>query len=331
MRKDRQAKRKKLKIIIVVALALLVVGSLGYIIYRVTQNAEGEQPSEPEPVDHAKASAEFDEVSMRALILNEAIDEKKNQVESFLSTKPDVGKELTLLKDLENSCAALADMKITIPTKPQETKLVVTKAEEIKQCIKESDASILDQTMQVLEEKGYMPKEGSALYDIFSAIDKQLELARKAVDAEKKRIEEEKEREAAEALEREKNAAIQSVYARLVGGAFTLGDHSPTEIEFVSDTNVMIYSFWGGRLNIVDATYHVYTVSGSAASGYDFVINISEGAYAFGGKETWDWQPFSGDMSLKMYTDGSSGTLEFLDIGSFRFMPTDKLWLKAPD
>jgi len=320
MKKARSVQRKRLNIIIVAILAFLMLGSVGYAIYRVNQNVEDKELSEQKLAEHTKASAEFDEVSKRVSILNKAIDEKTDQIESYLATKPDVGEELVLLEDLENSAAALADMKIAIPMKPQETELLVAEAEETKRRIKELDPSILDQALQGLEKEGYMPKEGSALHKTFASIDRQLEFAKKAVDAEKKRVEEEeKKRAAEEALEREKNAAIQSVYIRLVGRAFV----GATDIEFVSNTNVMIYTFMGGRWNTVDATYNIYIVSGSASGGYDFSIQISGDAFARS-NETGDWQLFSGDMSLKMYIN-ASGALELLDIGPFRFTPTDKL------
>jgi len=325
MEKNGLSNRKKLAIAVVAMLSLLFAGCFGYVIYRDNQNAKQERFDQ---LEYEKTLAHFDDMQMRALMINDAICEKKNEIGGILDSKPEVGKGKTLLMDLEDSRTVLMDLIIEIPSTPQEMGQISFKANEIKSCIKELDTKMLDQDISELEKNGYSPSEGSKLFDVFSAIDEQIESTKIAVNVEIERIKEEERLAIEEQTRKQKeSAAIQSVSSQLVGSKFALDYFFNTEIDFASDTSLVIYTQMGGRTVTTSASYYIYTVSGSA-DRYDFGISISESSEVKS-METGEYKRFGGDMSLVITSDSASGALKYLDIGSFRFVPIQSLRLKG--
>jgi len=316
MKRTKLLNRKATIAIITVAFILVTLSLLGYKINSNYQRAEAEQLAQ---LRHSQASSEYDEMVKRASIINDAIDEKRDQIKSFLGANPEVGEDQKPLMNLEISNDELTDLIIEIPPKPKTTDLIIIKTSEIEQYVKELDATVLSKDTSMLEKGGYIPNEGTVLFNAFSLVDERFESAKKAVEAEKKKLASEKKRIAEERKRAEEEAAhkqtnndaVQTLMTRLVGGKFVIDQYLNAEIEFVSDTTIMIYSGGAsGRIDKATATYYISTDDGSGATRV-FKISMSEGLNIRNGK-TGQYEPLNGTLILRANPVDSPDTITSL-------------------
>ncbi|MCL2354559.1 MAG: DUF6287 domain-containing protein [Oscillospiraceae bacterium] len=207
-------------ILIVIAIVLTIALGAVAIIILVLQN-NNEETVVIDTGQLEEATARYEEIVTLASKVNQIVDEKIAEAQEVLEGEPDVGENRAALQQLETALENLIAMRIEISERPETVDEIDYAIEEI-----EGELITLDETLleNLGEEEILIFAEGSAIRELFEAIDTAIENIHLAVQAEENRRAEEVTRQGLENLLRRDFSYIAGTWRNEQGTTITISN-----------------------------------------------------------------------------------------------------------